>query len=248
VDDLKARQLVDPDGRVAPRSFVSFYVGDYDSAAWLYRRMPDIWSDPARGTVPLGWAFNPNLADRMAPAMAWVRKTKTLNDFFVAGDSGAGYLNPGHLQEPRRFSGLPSGVRAWTEHCRRHYARWDLSLTGFIIDGFAPAMNDEVKDAYALFSPAGIAAQKVPERGLHKGMPVLRMNLDLDGPPEKAAERVLGAIKPRKPDFQIFRTILWKPSAHKMLFDAIRAKNPDAEIVDPYTLFLLLKLHEEGGR
>ena len=37
----------------------------------------------------------------------------SLNDWFVAGDSGAGYLNPGNLTPPRAHSGLSSGLAAW---------------------------------------------------------------------------------------------------------------------------------------
>jgi hypothetical protein len=32
--------------------------------------------------------------------MVYTRRSKTENDWFIAGDSGAGYLNPGMLQEP----------------------------------------------------------------------------------------------------------------------------------------------------
>jgi hypothetical protein len=247
VDDLKQRGFIGADGSVAKKQFITVYVGDYDSAAWLYRRLPEIWKDPARGTIPLGWAFNPNLADRMAPCMAWVRKTASKQDFFISGDSGAGYLNPGHLQEPRKYSGLPSGVKAWAEHCKKYYTRWDISITGFVIDGYAPPMNAETKDAYAEFSPRGVVAQKIDARSLQKGVPFLRMDCDLDhGNLENAANQILKTVSPNKPDFRIFRSILWSPSEHKKLFETVRAKSQEIEIVDPYTLFLLLKTHLGG--
>lgn len=247
VDDLRKRGLISADGTVAKKQFVTVYVGDYDSAAWLYRRVPEIWNDPARSTIPLGWAFNPNLADRMAPCMAWVRKTASKQDVFVAGDSGAGYLNPGHLQEPRKYSGLPSGVKAWAEHCAKYYIRWDISITGFVIDGFAPPMNAGTKDAYAQFSSRGVVAQKIDARFLHQGVPFLRMDCDLDhGNLDNAAKQILNSVSRDKPDFKIFRSILWSPGEHKKLFDAVRARNQDIEIVDPYTLFLLLKTHLGG--
>ena len=248
LDDLRAAGLIDSDGTVSRKTYVTIYVGDYDSAAWLYHKVPEFWSDPARGTVPLGWAFNPNLADRFAPGMAYARKHKSQKDFFVAGDSGAGYLNPGHLQEPRRFSGLPSGVDTWAEHCKRYYRQWDLSITGFVIDGYAPPMSDEVKDAYTTFSQSGIVAQKIGRWGVYKGMPFIRMDLDLTGTPEESADMVLGRAAEQRPEFFIFRTILWSPSAHKKMFDAIKAspKGADVEIVDPYTLMLLVRQNESG--
>lgn len=250
VADLKAKGFITEDGKVAPKSYVTIYVGDYDSAAWLYQRIPDLWDDPVRGQIPLGWAFNPNLADRFAPGMAYTRKTATPNDYFVAGDSGAGYLNPGHLQEPRQFSGLPSGVKTWTEHCKKYYDQWDLSITGFIIDGYAPATNDEVKDAYTVFSKNGIVAQKIDRWGIYKDMPFIRMSGDLVHGAEQSAELIVSRTSPDKPEFFIFRNILWSPAAQKKTFDAVKAspKGEDIEIVDPYTLFLLIKQNGENRK
>lgn len=249
VEDLRAKGFITEDGKVEPKSYVTFYVGDYDSAAWLYQRIPTIWDDPARGSIPLGWAFNPNLADRFAPGMAYTRKTKSANDYFVAGDSGAGYVNPGHLEEPRKFSGLPSGIETWAKHCREYYRRWDLSVTGFIIDGYAPAMTEKMLDAYADFSPKGIVAQKIDPVGMHKEMPFIRMSDDLVHSAEVSAQVVLGRLGKESPEFFIFRNILWTPSKQKAMFDAIKAspEGANVELVDPYTLFLLIKQHK-GGR
>lgn len=41
-----------------------FYVGDYDSSAWIYSQLLQNYNDSARGGVPLGWAVNPNLKER----------------------------------------------------------------------------------------------------------------------------------------------------------------------------------------
>jgi hypothetical protein len=136
-----------------------FYVGDYDAAAWMYQRMPDLWADPRRGEVPLSWAFSPVLARRVPMVFDYLWRTRSVNDFFMAADNGAGYLNPAMLVAPRPLSGLPSGVENWRAHCAAHYARWDMDITGFIIDGRAPQTPDEVLDAYATFSPAGVVMQ-----------------------------------------------------------------------------------------
>src|ERR1041385_5016104 len=180
-EDLRRRGLLRADGSVAPAAYVAFYAGDWDSAAWLYRMIGGLWRDPARGKVPIGWAVNPNLEDRFRPGLAWIRRTATANDVFIAGDSGAGYLNPGFLDEPRPHSGLPSGLAVWTAHCERYYRRWGLSLTGFVIDGTARGLPPAGLDAYARFSPDGVVAQKCPLAGLHGDMPLLRAGGDLPG-------------------------------------------------------------------
>lgn len=243
METLRAKGLVGADGRVTKKTFVSIYVGDYDSAAWFYQMMPGFWQDPARGTVPLGWAFDPTLEYRFAPGLAYTRRTATANDTFITGDSGAGYLNPGFLVPPRKWSGLPSGLDAWETHSKKLYGRWDLRVTGFVIDGFAPGMDEATKKAYARFSPDGVVAQKIPEISLVDGVPFLRMGSDLTGSPEQMADFVAGDAPKGGPAFRIYRTILWPPSGHKAMFDKLRSLRPDIEVVDPYTLMLLLKTH-----
>jgi len=163
-DRLRERGYLDDDGRVVSdgREYVVFYVGDYDAASWISQRAIDIWDDPARGAIPLMWCISPVLARRVPMAMDYFRETATPNDYFAAADNGAGYLNPGMLQEPRPISGLPSGLDVWGEHCARFYDRWGLTVTGFVIDGFAPGLDENGLDCYASFSPNGIVPQKVP--------------------------------------------------------------------------------------
>ncbi len=230
---------------VAPKQYVTFYVGDYDSAAWMYQMLPSLWDDAQRGSVPLGWAFNPNLAERFPAAFWYTRATRSANDVFVAGDSGAGYLNPSLLDAPRP-SGLPSGVALWEAHCRRWYTQFGLGITGFVIDGNAPPMPDSVLDAYARFSPLGTVAQKVSERSIHNGMPLVRMSDDLNNDPRQAAQQILHRLDGPAPSFHIFRAILKRPSWYAQVVQAVRAARPDAAIVDPYTFMALMKRVSRG--
>ena len=236
---------------VAPKPYVAFYVGDYDSAAWLYQTLPEFWNDPARGTVPLGWAFNPVLQERFPVGLAWARRTATPNDYFIAGDSGAGYLNPGYLVPPRKWSGLPSGLPAWEAFNAALYRKWGLCLTGFIIDGNAPPMSREVLEAYARFSPCGVVAQKIPPMSLVRGVPFLRMGPDLTGTSEQGADTIAAQTPSNAPSFAIYRTILWSPSGHKALVDRLHQIRPDIQVVDPHTLLLLVKTYLQshaGGK
>ena len=239
---LRARGYLRADGTVAPRAYATVYVGDYDSAAWLYATLPDHWNDPARGTIPLGWAFNPTLEARFPTGLVYARETATPMDFFVAGDSGAGYLNPGGLVAPRKWSGLPSGVAAWEAFSRPLLRRWDLGITGFVIDGFSPKMDDAVRGAYARLTPQGVVEQQTPTRPLESGTPFLQMVSDLPG---DDVERAAGIVVDRAPrgglSFSVFRTILWSPTSHRRLFERVRARRADVEFVDPYTLMLLAK-------
>lgn len=243
LDDLKARGLLDENGRPADKTFVMIYVGDYDSAAWIYQSAPIFWSDEARGTVPVGWAFNPNLSDRFAAGFDYLRRTASENDSFIAGDSGAGYLNPTYLIEPRKYSGLPSGLDVWTAHCQKYYDRFDLGVTGFIIDGFAPDTNETVRKAYARFSSEGIVQHRGGRSGVTDGMPWTTMKSDLSDP-RSGAERILADTQSGGSQFLVYRTILWSPTKIKKMYERVLAdENAGKRVVfvDPYSFFLLLK-------
>jgi hypothetical protein len=244
-ESLTARGILDAQGKIVPRRYVSHYVGDYDAAAWLYRMLPSMWRDPARGTTPLSWAFNPNLCERFPLGMAWARERRTPNDWFVAGDSGAGYLNPGNLTPPRAHSGLPSGMAAWERHNRKYFELWDLSLTGFIIDGYAPGLSPEGLDAYSRFSPDGIIAQKIPLQGVHKGMPYLRMRADLPHDPLQAARVMRSLAGGSMPRFVVCRSILKYPSWYAQVEQELkRIAGEEMMVVDLYTLLWLVREYE----
>ena len=54
--------------------------------------------------VPIGWAIDPELSLRFPVIFPYLYSTRTASDFFIAGDSGAGYLNPTQLIPPRQVS------------------------------------------------------------------------------------------------------------------------------------------------
>ncbi len=246
IGDLEARGFIEEDGAVADRFYVCFYMGDYDAAAWFNYHAPLWWQDDAHGETLCTWAFNPNLDKRAPHAMHYVRSRQTENDWFMFGDSGAGYLNPGGLVEPRA-SGLPSGLDAWVRHCTPYANRYDLTITGFIIDGHTRGMGDPGMDAYMKFSPDGIVGQKIPPRGVYKGvMPYLRMKLDLYGNPPEAGKKIAGLCGMGTPKFMFIRTILKSPSWHRDTMAAAIEAEPRLAFVDPYSFFLLLKQHEES--
>jgi hypothetical protein len=244
--NLKRLGVMDESGQLLPRRYFAHYVGDYDSAAWMYWMVPHIWTDPARGSEPLSWAFNPNLCERFPLGMAWTREVATPADSFVAGDCGAGYLNPGLLTEPRTWSGLPSGLTAWERHCARFYHLWGLDVTGFVIDGNAPPMATEALDAYARFSQGGVVAQKTPELSLHNGMPVIRMSTDLEHAPAAAAGQIRHQFHGPAPQFVVARSILKFPGWYQQVDDELRRQEGDrVRVVDLRTLLYLAREAQE---
>jgi hypothetical protein len=246
----QARGWITPDGQVAGRLFVGHYVGDYDSPAWLYKAVPAFFRDPARGRQPLAWAFNPNLDQRAPQALVYARRHATTNDWFVAGNSGAGYLNPRALTV-RPDSGLPPGLDRWTVHCARAYSRWDLTITGFILDGSAGASTDLEFAAYAGFSPDGLGTHFERRPSVRAGVATCPER-DLPDSPRDAALRLAAADAARSggTGFVWARSILKPPAWYEAVARHLDEARPGHGVVfvDPYSFFGLIAEDQRTAR
>jgi hypothetical protein len=134
--------------------YFTFYGGDYDSAAWLKQWVAQFWQDEARGQLPIHWAFNPNLSERAPMVFDYIHEFVSDNDFFTAGDTGAGYVIPAALYENCSIRHLPDGSKDWEAYCKYYYDKFDLDITGFIINGHYN-MTKEIMKTFAAISPVG---------------------------------------------------------------------------------------------
>lgn len=196
------------------KKYISIYCGDYDAASWTAALGVRFWQDGSRGKVPLAWGFNPNLIERIPHVFAYFMDTATDKDIFVAGDSGAGYINPNLLiEEKRKHSELPDGLDAWADWCKRWYRLLDISVTPFILNGNNGYANEQVCAAYARFSPDGIGLWNWPDDfsgfSLSGNTPVTGMpqNVCLDqcADAQTNAQRLVNIVKEERqlPFFQI---------------------------------------------
>lgn len=225
--------------------YVLFYMGDYDSAAWLNSHVRLIWDDPKRGELPLAWGFNPNLSARVPNVFEYVYQTKMDNDVFVSGDSGAGYLNPTYLLEPRVHSELPSAMEAWIAHNKAYYEQFDLSITGFLLNGHEQ-INEEVQRSYAQFSPDGVITQEYKGPAEVDGTLFQQLfhNIGPYGTVREAVDVIYSSLtNTEEAQFIVYRTLLLPPSFLIETLETIRNERPELEIepLDPYTFFRMKK-------
>jgi hypothetical protein len=231
-DELRARGLLAPDGSVAPRAFVLHYVGDYDSAAWVTQHLFATWEAGNRGSVNMAWAVNPNLCERAAQFFAHAHLTRTARDHFMAGDSGAGYVNPTELLAPRAESGLPPVEDAWAAQCARYYRRFGMSFTGFLINGRAGVITPAAERMYEPFSPDGIANQYGcfhEPLHLEGNMPAFVLECDLSDDVEADAGTIHEAMDRTPPDrrFLVFRSVLRDVAYYAALNARLTETRPD---------------------
>lgn len=221
--------------------YVHLHLGDYDSAAWIWFHGRHLWDDPARGRIPLSWGFNPNLAERVPPLFAHFFDTATPNDYFVGADTGAGYLNPGFLDD--------AGLERWVEQCTTYYERLGYEHTGWALNGWAGSLSAKVRDAFARCSPGGVVAHDGFDDGRTltqaRGVPFVAELRDSGSGQamayglrdETSAEVLAERLLAQRPSHGLIalRTVLVEPTRLVALAKALAARG--AEVVDPYTFF-----------
>ena len=131
------------------------------------------------------------------------------------------------------------------KHCKKYYDKWGLSVTGFVIDGQAPGLNEEGLDCYASFSPNGIVPQKTVTASLHGNMPVIRADLDInDDDPKVAAGRIVKRVKERSAlPFHWFRNILKQPTWYCEVMDEVKTQDENIVLLDAPAFFELLRIY-----
>lgn len=249
VESLKAQGLLDEQGHPKDYVYFTWYIGDYDAAAWLNIHAPQWWADPAHGRTQCNWAFDPVIAVRAPHVMHFVRTKAAPTDTFIAGDNGFGYLAPSQLCEPRLDPEIPDGWEAWKALNRKAFQQFDLSITGFVIDPFpVPGSRERLYKEYATFSKGGFAmitSHLGPGKTqLQDGVPYVTLYRGSGGDPTAAATSLVNELNNlRGASYIIVRTVLQSPSWHeetgKKLVELSKGR---IRLVDARTFFLLASL------
>lgn len=222
-------------------NYVFVYMGDYDSASWLSSQSLLYWDNADRGTVPLAWSFAPGLYDRAPHIIDYMYATATANDYFVAGDNGAGYLNPEALASSSHFGTLEQ----WSAYNTALFNKFDMDIQGFLIFDkdantiFEKLLRESVYKSYSAFAPKGLLTNNSGGVKSAFGMPVMQMS-DC-GSADNLKECL--SKKPAKDGntYTAIRVVLKSPSVVKSWVEEINASSPDykVKIIDPYTFMAL---------
>ena len=143
--------------------YYTVYVGDYDSSAWLKKHIHDMWikKDRNLGNVTMMWSINPNLSERIPVVFDYMYENMSDKDYFAGGDGGAGYIIPEGLFTGRTmvYSGIQrpasygNADKTFAAYSKAFYDRFDMDMTGFIINGDHRTLTKEVAGAIASYSP-----------------------------------------------------------------------------------------------
>ena len=224
--------------------YFTVYIGDYDSSAWLKLMAPDCFESDLRGQMPMMWAFNPNLSDRVPMIFDYVYENKTDNDFFVTGDSGAGYVFPSRLAD----------LDMWIDYNEPYLEKFDMDIVGFIIDD--TVLSLDTMSAYAEIAPIGCFANNLKNYIMVLNDETVFMSLHGSiqsvHNTDETREGIYRMFSTYKTNFAAVRTIRqYTNELVKFVDDFINyaeAKNDgyDYEYVDMYTLFDLILQSGQG--
>ena len=239
---------------VEPANYLVWYVGDYDSSAWMYGRTPYTWDSPGRGIVPLAWAFSADARDRFPVIYNYLLKTRSARDFFIGADSGPAYGNPGWMDAPARTTWRHAGMRG---------ARHLDTASGWLLDAQGPLDPAHI-EAVTPFYGDGIMmsaynAPTVDDGALIDNAPIQRLGKRDPGVSLEADVIAKGTANPVKPTFTPWRTTqstfraVAGDDAHNnenlvKISNSLVINNPTYKfrIVDPFTFFALMR-REVGG-
>lgn len=155
-------------GHLEPRSpRYLCMIFDCTDLSFALNEMPRIWADPARGTLPLGWALPGSLAE-VAPVAAhcyYADAYASGTDQFVLGRSGAGEITVSLASAPYSFFRATS--KAMTE--------LDADVTLYRGPADPSAIPHAVADFSAETGARGVFLTDVGDRppALHQGVPAL---------------------------------------------------------------------------
>ncbi len=225
------------------KKYVTFFMGDFDAGAWTSSALPILWDDPQRGELPLAWSFVPNTSERVPQMYNYLYETMGPNDYFVAGDNGAGYLNPMMLMTENRPDSLPDFLDVWESYNVGLYDKFDLDITGFLISGNSQSTPLRVQEVYSRISPAGVGNNAGFDQDIVNGTPfapVTDMGL-FRSDTEQFGKDLARALK--RNQFLNIRVILTKPSDIVAAVQYVQTNHPELnfEVVDPYTYFRFYK-------
>ncbi len=247
------------------KKYVHIYMGDYDGAAWANRAIAKYFTGDLRGDRTVTWAFNPNLSQRIPQAFQFIQQNRTDKDYFICGDSGAGYCFPdlfrGNNTTRKHISGLPDGMDALTRWNQQYYSQFGLTITGFLLShdvylggrNYENQITAQTANAFASFSPNGILSNRLPQTGAinlgsdgrlarytQNGSNLIFSMLRFDihyGNVSEDAPRIVNELQTTSDRVIAIRSILSSPKQLGEIMDEVEKQYKNVEFVDAYNYF-----------
>jgi hypothetical protein len=224
-------------------TYLCFFMLDYDGSAWVNQLPTAIYNDPARGNMPLNWAINPVINDRIPHAMRFLHEKRTENDIFGLEDDGVGYIDPQYLDGKRLGSVQESGIPQYERFAAKYHRSLGIKYTAFYI---APGFSSPWIDMAARLTPGGFGSERIPRHRQVNGTPVTKVHSfhhnDIKRLETYLDEVYRESTESRKTAFRAFRVILMPPTLLVNAIAKMKEEYPQArvKVMDAPNYFKLL--------
>lgn len=227
--------------------YVTFFVSDGDNLQYIQHRLRVLWDDPRRGQVPVGWTFQPALADVAPGMLEYYRSSASVLDVLVSGPSGLGYTYPNDWTDR---DALRVYARTSAEYMRRTGLRiitlWDANSEGLnpeVGSIFTGEMPGLLGVTHQNWSNLGLIDQKLPQIGLHPAYADSEYTLGRAISTAALAAGWADSPKPTAPVFVAAQVNAWKftPSNLYDVMQTLKSQNPGMVFVRPDVFFMLAR-------
>jgi hypothetical protein len=258
LDEFRLARAVPWSSEVAPLTFVSFFMADYDLGTPVYAIpvgiYPTAWLQPERGTLPLGWNFAPDTVEYLPGVMHYYWATATERDLFTAPDSGAGYVNPSYLPQADRD--------VYVRYSRAAMGRMGQSAMSLFLNGTAGFPGLDVMAQWSALGADGVSANALPAPGqylLPNGTPWLEIDGNSWAYAGVSLEGAIGSLNggyvarygagASGPRFLTGRNVYVGVDFVADVLEGARQSHPERDYspVDPYTLGYLFRQARGGA-
>ena len=222
--------------------YVAFILSDGDNLQFVEHALRKIWSDTARGSVPLGWTVSPAMRDAMPGALNYYYDSATDNDNLISGPSGLGYVYPNFFPDTAT---LGEYVSRTEEYNRATGLR--VTTVWNTITGGVDAQSGEV---YARHAPTllGLTAQNTGGAlaVYADRLPVKPLTCNYCWDEENMGRHIAGAAEDwdgSAPRFLLIQSQPWKGATPATFRRVAESLGPEYRVVRPDHLFELLRAH-----
>jgi GxGYxYP putative glycoside hydrolase C-terminal domain/GxGYxY sequence motif in domain of unknown function N-terminal/Alpha-L-arabinofuranosidase B (ABFB) domain/PA14 domain/Bacterial Ig domain/Ricin-type beta-trefoil lectin domain-like/Glycosyl hydrolases family 2/Glycosyl hydrolases family 2, sugar binding domain/Secretion system C-terminal sorting domain/Glycosyl hydrolases family 2, TIM barrel domain len=229
---------IPPKPALQNKIYVAFIISDGDNLQFVEHGVRKLWSNPDRGSVPIGWTVSPSMVDAMPGALNYFHETATANDNLISGPSGYGYAYPNFISDQNK---LINYITKTEEYSRKAGIRvttiWN-TITGGI--------NQNVGEMYAKYAPSILGLT-----GQNTGGPLSIYSNSLPGKPLSCnycwdegniTSHIVGGSagwNRNEPRFLIIQVQPWRGITCTNFKNVANSLNSDYVVVRPDHLFQL---------
>jgi hypothetical protein len=234
------KKPIPPKPPLQNKLYVAFILSDGDNLQYVEHHMRKLWSNPDRGSVPMGWTISPAMLDAMPGALNYYWKSSTDNDNLISGPSGYGYAYPNTFPDQRSLNDFVSK----TEDYNRRAGLGVVTIWNTITGG----INQQVGETFARLAPSvlGLTAQNTGG-GLtvyDKKLPGMALSCNYCTDEQAMKNHITKASagwNRAEPRFIIIQAQPWKGVGPSSFKNVAASLNEDYIVVRPDHIFQLMR-------